>query len=389
MQKKIIALAVAGLVSGVAFAQTNVTVYGLIDQAYVYSKSDNGLTGANSGDYKYSGLKDGGLNGSRIGFKGEEALGNGLKAIFTFEIGKDADNESSTVNFTNRQSFVGLNGNFGTFTAGRQYNAAALFYAKNNSNDVTGVMPVNSLQGQNLSQIRSGGGTARQENVLKYVSPNWSGFTVGASYSFGEHPQTVNTLNSNNASIYDKRVDVTDNGRYSVAADYSNGPFNISAAYAVVDGARGTTTYSAAEGKDVKEWFVGAGFDFKVVKLYATYQDLKNDNDTLTTVTDQKLWSVGLSAPVSTMGKAYLEYAKLDTDTDNGFNNNANARFDGASKGWGVGYEHYLSKRTTLYTQFSQIKHDNDVASTGTWVSGAAARGEKQTNFMAGLRHTF
>ena len=78
MQKKIIALAVAGLVSGAAFAQTNVTVYGIMDMSYTYSKI---------GDAKFSGMEAGGWSGPRIGFKGEEALGNGLKTIFTMEFG--------------------------------------------------------------------------------------------------------------------------------------------------------------------------------------------------------------------------------------------------------------------------------------------------------------
>jgi predicted porin len=367
MQKKIIALAIAGLASGAAFAQTNVTVYGLVDQAFTYS---------DAGDYNFTGIKDGGLNGSRIGFKGEEALGNGLKAIFTFEIGHDADNEAS--GFTNRQTFVGLNGSAGTFTVGRQYNAASMFYSKNTSNDVTGVMPVNSLQNQNGSQIRSGGGNARQDNVVKYVSPNWSGFTAAASYSFGESARTLNT------AAFDDQADWKDNGRLAIAADYSNGPFNVSASYAVTDSVYSTTAALGSDYKDIKEWFIGAGYDFKVVKLYGTYQDLSNDNNGTAVVTDQTLWSVGLSAPVGAKGLAYLEYAEFDGKTDNQATKN-----DGKSKGWGIGYQHSLSKRTTLYTQFSQIDHDSDVVSVGSWVSGAAVKGEKQDNFIAGIRHTF
>ncbi|MFB0934665.1 MAG: porin [Propionivibrio sp.] len=389
MQKKIIALAIAGLASSAAFAQTNVTVYGLIDQAYVYSKSDNGLTGANAGDYKVSGIKDGGLNGSRFGFKGEEALGNGLKAIFTMEIGKDADNETNVANFTNRQSFVGLNGNWGTATVGRQYNAASMFYSKNTSNDVTGVMPVNSLQNQNGSQIRSGGGNARQDNVIKYVSPNMSGFTVAASYAFGENYNTlqtgkVKTVYDSVSNTYDPAADVTDNGRYSIAGDYTNGPFNVSAAYAVTTDVYNSTSGTVGYGKDIKEWFVGAGYDFKVVKVTALYQDLSNDNNATSVVTDQNLWAVGLSAPIGAKGLAYIEYAEFDGKTGN-----QAAKNDGKSKGWGIGYQHSLSKRTTLYTQFSQIDHDSDVASVGSWVAGAAAKGEKQDNFVAGIRHTF
>jgi predicted porin len=100
MQKKLIALAVASLASGAAFAQTNVTIYGIVDAGYVYSWGDPGRVagtrfdnaGANiRGTNTFSGVQSGLLAGSRIGFKGEEALGNGLKAIFTLEYALDID----------------------------------------------------------------------------------------------------------------------------------------------------------------------------------------------------------------------------------------------------------------------------------------------------------
>jgi predicted porin len=252
-----------------------------------------------------------------------------------------------------------------------------MFYSKNTSNDVTGVMPVNSLQNQNGSQIRSGGGNARQDNVIKYVSPNMSGFTAAATYSFGETTRTLST------GTFSDDADWKDNGRLAIAGDYTNGPFNVSASYAVTDSVYGTAALGQ-DYKDIKEWFIGAGYDFKVVKLTATYQDLSNDNNGAAVVTDQTLWSVGLSAPVGAKGLAYVEYAEFEGETGN-----QAAKNDGKSKGWGIGYQHSMSKRTTLYTQFSQIDHDSDVVSVGSWVSGAAAKGEKQTNFIAGIRHTF
>ena len=77
MQKKIIALAVAGLVSGAAFAQSNVTLYGIVDMGYQYSWDNNSDHAKSKSD-----VKSGGLDGSRVGVKGEEDLGNGLKAGF-------------------------------------------------------------------------------------------------------------------------------------------------------------------------------------------------------------------------------------------------------------------------------------------------------------------
>ena len=83
MQKKLIALAVAGLASTAAFAQTNVTIYGVADLGYVASSSNR--NGTTTGNANYNGIDSGIWGGSRIGFKGEEALGNGLKTIFTLE----------------------------------------------------------------------------------------------------------------------------------------------------------------------------------------------------------------------------------------------------------------------------------------------------------------
>jgi predicted porin len=76
MQRKIIALAVASLASGAALAQTNVTVYGVVDAGYLYSSGNQPGGGSNT----FSGLSSGISAGNRIGFKGSEALGNGLKA---------------------------------------------------------------------------------------------------------------------------------------------------------------------------------------------------------------------------------------------------------------------------------------------------------------------
>ena len=117
MQKKLIALAVAGLVSAPAFAQSNVTIYGV---------ADVGVSFGSHGDNDLAQVHNGGLSGSRIGFRGTESLGNGLNAVFTYEQGFDIDDTANT-DGTNglggaaRQAFVGLGGAWGTVSLGRQY----------------------------------------------------------------------------------------------------------------------------------------------------------------------------------------------------------------------------------------------------------------------------
>ena len=98
MQKKIIALAVAGLASTAAFAQTNVQIYGVADAAVVYTNTNGGpttnaagVTSANGNGRDKFAIDSGGLAGSRLGFKGTEDLGNGLKAIFTLEYALSID----------------------------------------------------------------------------------------------------------------------------------------------------------------------------------------------------------------------------------------------------------------------------------------------------------
>ena len=89
MQKKLIAMAVAGFASGAAFAQSNVTVYGILDMAYIRAKAD----GADTRTF----INSGGMSGSRLGFKGVEDLGNGLKAVFNLEWGVEMDQQLGLV----------------------------------------------------------------------------------------------------------------------------------------------------------------------------------------------------------------------------------------------------------------------------------------------------
>ena len=96
MQKKLIALAVAGLASTAAFAQTNVTIYGLVDYGYAYRFDGRGLDSTtnlinNAGKPNSASQLNGGQqSGNRLGFKGTEDLGNGLKAVFLLEQGLPA-----------------------------------------------------------------------------------------------------------------------------------------------------------------------------------------------------------------------------------------------------------------------------------------------------------
>ena len=134
MKKTLIALAVM-TVSGAAFAQSSVTMYGVIDVAYGSHKTTN-LDGTVT--RKSSGIMDGNNAGNRIGFRGTEDLGGGLKANFVIEQGinptsgdgfnkrvstshHQVDGTTAYSTGNSRQAYVGASGGFGEVRAGYQY----------------------------------------------------------------------------------------------------------------------------------------------------------------------------------------------------------------------------------------------------------------------------
>ena len=387
MQKKLIALAVAGLASTAAFAQTNVTIYGVADLGYVASSSNR--NGTTTGNANYNGIDSGIWGGSRIGFKGEEALGNGLKTIFTLEyyiapdentgVGANPETTGAGGSGSNsRQTFVGLNHNkLGTVTFGRQY--APGFYSQVR-NDAFAGASIGALAVANGAGANSivAGNAARLSNSALYTSPNWNGFTVAGGYSWAE-----GGLSTNNG------VSQGNDGVLAAGLNYANGPLNLDVVYQqrqsktaavtagiAAAGGQAAIPASAVSQDNVNEWMVGGSYDFKVVKLFANYAREK-DERTATEVT-KKFWSVGASAPVSAAGTVQAEYAKYKTDVA-----------QTTTKGFSVGYTHALSKRTTLYTAVSRMSNDDAVGVGIDRGVGIGANGENITGFAAGFNHKF
>jgi len=365
MQKKLIALAVASLASGAAFAQTNVTMYGIADAGYVYSQGDAG--GVLGGTNKFSGVQSGLLSGSRIGFKGEEALGNGLKAIFTLEYAINLDNNTGVGSGTNglfaRQQFVGLAGGFGTVALGRQYSPG--YQATANNDPAGGALfePQSYMTAQAGNTITPNS-AARWDNAVSYTSPNWGGFTGKAIYSFGETQDAFGTFNDN-------FVSTSDNGRWALGANFAAGAFNVDGVYQV------RQNVTAFGGNDINEWYVGGSFDLKFVKLMASYQD---QNDKNVTNRDNSTWSLGAVIPVGNFG-IHLAYAQTDFDE---------TVLDGKSNGAMLAGTYALSKRTTAYAGYVWTKNDNDsrgLGPVGRDLVGAA--GETNNTFTVGMRHSF
>jgi predicted porin len=391
---KTIALTVAALVSGAAFAQSNVTLYGRLDASYIYSKSDF---------RKFQGIESGegfGGGGSRIGFMGEEALGNGLKAIFKLEYGWRTDDGDG--GFTPRYSYVGLAGGFGTLTLGRNGTPSDLWTGATGVNGISGIEPINLMRGKLGSADRFGGNTildgSRWDNSISYTSPNFSGVEFMGLYSFGEKVSRNKATDGSCTTLVgtpavatpnQKCADTSDAGKLGLGIRYANGPLYLTAVYEALadDDSQKPDIGPSDAGFGAKGWAIGGAYDFKVVKLYANYfHEKANHNGGLAAGQGnhkQATWSLGAGIPVGSAGTVLVEYAQLK-DYRNG--RNADGEFGHKSKGYSMGYKHTLSKRTVVYAYATRI--NNDRGMHGGWNKTGVA-GEDQTTFSTGISHVF
>lgn len=375
MQKKIIALAVAAMASGAAFAQSNVTVYGVVDMGYVNASAQNSATGAQ----KFSGINSGNQFGSRLGFRGTEDLGNGLKALFTLEYGLAADVGAASWTGTARQSFLGLTGNFGTVVAGRLQNPGYNFALKYDTFGASINSPVGQLSDNAGLSISARDGLGRLDNAVAYVSPTFSGLTLVAAYAFGEQ------IKNNNMAAVPAGVrgdNTSPQAVWALAAEYAIGDLNVGVVYHDLNDIGGTNSAQVAH--DRSEYGVGASYDFKVAKLSAMYQRSKDDNIANAANADDtiKLWQVGVGVPVGAKGLVEVGYGRLKNDRSAG-------RADQGAKVWALTYEHSLSKRTTAYAGYNRLNNDSNTAYTNLNTGVLTSNGKNASQFTVGMRHSF
>lgn len=346
MQKKIIALALAGLASSAAFAQSNVTIYGRADYGFMKrGLNDGGVQGVENKHEFASGLQA----GSRIGFKGAEDLGNGLKAIFEYEFGIGAD-VNTGINST-RHAYVGLTGGFGTIVGGR---LDGVRYGIFNKYDAFGGGNIGNFT-QMTTQVD------RADNAVAYISPTFAGFNAVLAYS----------TNIGGQEAVDNEGDGVLN---TVMVGYNNGPISVSADWERV-------SFNEASAADkITVMTLGASYDFGVVKLAALIDNLEQENrDGAGTVADVDSWFVSASAPI---GKFVAKATYGQTEDDEAFGNNKSKKF-------GIGGDYNLSKRTKIYASYGNIRNGNNAARQISPAANSQGAGLGVQGFDIGLAHTF
>ena len=177
MKKSLIALAVLGL-SGAAMAQSSVTLYGVADAGIGKIEAGSGLAKPENDASDKTEFISGSMmnNGtSRLGVRGVEDLGGGLKAGFQFETGLDLDNGGSSGAFWSRQANVWLGGNWGTFKLGRQFTPS---YLAGTTYELTG----DALYSVLVNTYNYAGIGRRANSAFTYMTPSFGGFSAALAY---------------------------------------------------------------------------------------------------------------------------------------------------------------------------------------------------------------
>jgi len=323
MQKKLIALAVAGLLSAPAFAQSNVTIYGTVDYGYTLQKRN-----INHDVSSRQGVDSGISKASRIGFKVVEDLGNGFKVVGVLENGLAGETTGvGILNGTARQSYAGLAGPFGTVAFGRHYTPQHLFQSAVDPFGANGI-------GSSYNVLTK---DTRLDNLVAYISPNWGGFSFVAAYTNSYQDQESNENHGVAADLQDTRV-------IAFAPSFATGGLFVGANYhqAKFNEPGGSDT---AEHLRVLEGYVS--YDFGPVKVGGLYgQRVTKD---VSNVDDIKVsqWLVGVTYRITASDALLTSYNHRTVKTgDLGLDKLKLGQF-------ALGYEHNLSKRTALYAQWT------------------------------------
>ncbi len=419
MQKKLIALAVAGLASGAAFAQSNVTIYGVMDAT---------LENVSAKSATFAGEDLGGRarinsNSSYIGFKGTESLGNGLAAAWQIESGIQSENGASS-GFNTRDTYVGLAGGFGTVVFGNVTGPTRALGAKVDVNSgATGIGDNNALLGKGvLAAAGFGSGASpfdqRISNAIAYISPNFSGFSGVLGYSTGF--TGVNGFGNfagkqNDNLLLNTTGSAKGNTAWTLGLNYENGPIYVGYAYTVVNTTNDGVALADGLGvpglggvfEKAQDNRLGVKYDFGMgtvgllwdqpkyraagtgsagAALFGAGSDMK-----------QTVYYIPVTFNVGGQGKVLFQYGHANNVT--GMGGLFSSVGDTGANHYEIGYEHSLSKRTIVKAYYSRISNKDNagfdflygVSAPNTTAPGAGAvgAGSKPEGIGFGIRHSF
>ena len=421
MKKSLLAVAAIGAFASAAQAQSSVTVYGILDVGYIGANTrvSNSATTTNGGQVKKTANQFGqsAEQSSRLGFKGTEDLGGGSSAFFTAEFALSpsdqtlSGNSTTAAGLSNRQTFVGLKKNgIGQAAIGTQYtpifNALAATDPGQTNNMAGSVIYPQVSSGNNTNDLGNNAAlTVRTSNTLSVKSDNFGGFTGSAIY-------TLNSKNDSQVTTATTTAGGSTNATgWGLGADFTYQKFYMAAAYqsfkqlttatngspvgaqlwnqAQANGATATAPTGASLANNItdNQWYLGATYDFGILKAYANYVSRKGTSTSNTGYfIKRSAEQIGVRSYITPTIEAWGS-AGLGRYTEFGTNSptqNLN--------GWQLGSNYYLSKRTNLYAIYGQELRSNGSGTynySGTGPATQSTRSSGVSNYAIGVRHTF
>lgn len=420
MKRTLTALACLAAV-GSAYAQTNVTLFGVVDIGVSYFETTSKWQGATSvprPDLKQSQtvLSNGGNAGGRLGVRGQEDLGGGLAAGFWLEgnMWGDIGTMGRSGALFDRRSTVSLLGNYGEIRLGRDYTPTfwndAIFDPFGTSGAGSSLI-VQMLGGAFPALQANRGFYARKSNTVGYFLPTGlAGVYAQAMYAFDEN------VNSPVVQDVPTVANAARTGRYvGGRVGYANGPVDVALA---VGQSTAADNYHFGSTSNVDTTNLGASYDFGFIKLMGEYSQVNMKTDfvnianfpltpALTPPQDAKTrnFLVGVTIPVGP-GLIKASYAQVKGEFSNFTSGGAVpvTTPDPEARKYAVGYVHNLSRRTALYATFAVTDNkngaailpwsvqtaDSGVGYTNTANSSAPGyRADKGYGYDFGIRHSF
>jgi predicted porin len=361
MKRSLLALAALTAFAGVASAQSSVTVFGVVD-LNARNVKNGSLNDVNS-------LSTDGNASSRLGFRGVEDLGGGLRAGFWLEAGMDASNGTigggnggATANAVagtangstsgamfNRRATASLLGGFGEIRVGRDYTPTFWNHTIFDVFGTNGVASATNLMAVNPSVAVFGNTQTlvRANNSIGYFLPSLGGV-------YGQAMITANE-NQNLGNKYTA-------GRIG----YAGGPVNVALGF-------GQTKKTSTMPADMKVAQVGGSFNLGFMNIVGQYNQYKQSPLTLTN------YSLGVAVPIGA-GTIKASFGNTELKT---------ATVKPKATQLGLGYVYDLSKRTALYGHYAEIDNDAGLAYVVGAGSPAPASGFKSKGYEVGIRHSF
>jgi len=378
MKKSLVALALLGAFSG-AHAQSSVIIYGTLDAGF--AKTTNTTPGVSSP------TTIGKRDNNKLGFRGTEDLGNGLKALFHLEIRLEPDTgtiEGVTRPLFQGQSRVGLQGNFGTVRLGRGLTAlqesTTAYEPWSGLPNVAGFQTDLQVGGYRTATPGSGSdplGPAgnsgnRFSNAVFYNSPVYRGFQLNWTWGTRENNGLATFIQGRNPTYPGTAPGF--NAQYPVGRQGGAYPYSVSATFTEPSSAPRYSVMLANErnATEVSLWSV-AGYvrPMPALKLMATYNKQDLDNVTpvsaLGRMSEINSWVLGMNYTMGP-GKLLLGYGQKHPEMVL------------KTKQASIGYEYNLSPRTYVYLDLSNKKLPAAVTSTVTTT---------QNHYSMGIHHNF